>query len=80
MNSDLGRYFGTAEGVLVIRAPADSRLGLKGGDVVVSVDGRPVASPGQLIRILGSYEGEEQFRMEVMRMKKKETVQGKVGE
>ena len=80
MNPQLGRYFGTNEGVLVIRAPSESKLRLKGGDVVLSVDGRTVASPAHLIRVLRSYEAGESFKVEVMRMKKRETVQGTIGE
>jgi membrane-associated protease RseP (regulator of RpoE activity) len=80
MNADLGRYFGTTEGVLVIRAPSDSKLRLKGGDVVLSVDGREVATPAHLIRVLRSYEPGESFRLELLRMKKRETVQGTIAE
>ncbi len=36
----LGRYFGAGEGVLVVRAPEDSSLGLQDGDVIVSIGGR----------------------------------------
>ena len=35
LNRDLGRYFGTSEGILVINVPEESRLGLKAGDVVL---------------------------------------------
>lgn len=80
MNPDLGRYFGTTDGVLVIRVPSESKLRLKGGDVVLSVDGRTVASPAHLIRILRSYETGESFRVDLMRMKKRETVQGTIEE
>jgi hypothetical protein len=45
LNPDLGRYFGATEGVLVISVPKDSSLNLKGGDVVLAVDGRKPASP-----------------------------------
>jgi S1-C subfamily serine protease len=80
MNPDLGRYFGVSEGILVISVPDDSRLGLKAGDVVLNVDGRVPTSPAHLIRILRSYEEGEQFKLDVVRMKKKETVTGQVGE
>jgi len=80
MNPELGRYFGASEGVLVIRAPSGSKLRLKGGDVVLSVDGREVATPAHLIRVLRSYEPGESFRLELLRMKKRETVQGTIGE
>jgi S1-C subfamily serine protease len=80
LNPELGRYFGTDDGVLVINVPDSSRLGLKPGDVVFSVDGRRVASPPQLLRILQSYEPGEEYRLEIMRMKKRETVTGSVAE
>jgi len=80
LNRDLGRYFGTSEGVLVIRAPDDSRLGLKAGDVVQAVDGRVPTSPAQLLRILRSYEIGETFQLDIMRMKKREKVTGMLGE
>ena len=56
LNPDLGQYFGTTDGVLVIRAPKDGTLGLKGGDVVQAVDGRKPAGPSHLMRILRSYD------------------------
>jgi membrane-associated protease RseP (regulator of RpoE activity) len=37
LNPDLGEYFGTKEGVLVVKAPGDSSLPLKGGDVITSM-------------------------------------------
>jgi S1-C subfamily serine protease len=80
LNPDLGSYFGTTEGVLVIRAPAGSPLGLKGGDVVLTVDGRKPASPSSLIRILHSYDEGESFKLEVLRQKKHETITAKLGE
>lgn len=79
MNPDLGSYFGTSEGILVIRAPAGSELGLKGGDVILTVDGRTPASPASLLRILRSYEAGESFKLEILRQRKRETVTGKLG-
>jgi S1-C subfamily serine protease len=79
LNPDLGRYFGSTEGVLVISVPKDSNLNLKGGDVVLSVDGRKPASPSHLLRILRSYEQGESFKIEVLRNGKKETVAGQLG-
>jgi membrane-associated protease RseP (regulator of RpoE activity) len=74
MNPGLGQYFGVTTGVLVISAPAGTTLNLKSGDVVTLVDGRPVSSPNQFFRVLRSYEPGEQFRFEIMRMKRKEIV------
>ncbi len=80
LNPDLGRYFGATEGVLVISVPRDSELALKGGDVVLAVDGRKPASPSHFMRILRSYERGESFKIEVLRNGKRETVSGRVGE
>jgi S1-C subfamily serine protease len=79
LNPDLGRYFGTEEGVLVIRAPRDSALSLKGGDVVLRVDGRAPSSPSHLLRILRSYEAGETFKLDIMRDRKRETVTARIG-
>lgn len=78
LNPDLGQYFGATEGVLVIDIPKESPLGLKGGDVLLTIDGRKAASPGQAHRILQSYEGEEVVKFEVLRNRKKTTVSGKM--
>lgn len=78
LNPDLGSYFGTSEGILVIRAPANSPLGLKGGDVVLTVDGRKPSSPSSLMRILRSYDQNESFKLEILRQKKPETITGKL--
>ena len=74
LNPDLGQYFGTSDGVLVISAPKESGLGLKGGDVVQAVDGRKPAGPSHLLRILRSYDKGESCKLDVMRNKKHETI------
>jgi S1-C subfamily serine protease len=79
INPDLGRYFGTTTGILVVNVPDSSRLNLKGGDVVLSVDGRPASTPSQLLRILRSYDPDESFKLEIMRDKKRISVVGRVG-
>jgi S1-C subfamily serine protease len=78
LNPDLGRYFGTSEGILVISVPEDSKLGLKGGDVVLTVDGRVPGNPSHLLRILRSYEAGESFKLDIMRDKKRVTIVGKM--
>jgi S1-C subfamily serine protease len=80
LNADLGRYFGTGEGVLVISAPKDSALGLKGGDVVLRVDGREPSGPSHFLRILRSYEAGESFKLDIMRDRKKQTVTARIGD
>jgi len=76
LNPDLGQYFGTDDGVLVISAPRNSSLGVKGGDVVLAVDGRRPEGPLHLIRILRSYDGGEPFKLEILRSRKRETLTG----
>src|SRR6266550_1368803 len=78
LNSDLGDYFGTREGVLVVRAPEDSTLALKGGDVIVSIGTRKPSSPEQAMRILRSYDTGETVTMDVLRKQKHVTVTWKV--
>jgi predicted metalloprotease with PDZ domain len=67
----LGRYFGTDTGVLVVRAPPDGALGLKDGDVILTIDGRQPIDSSHVIRILASYDPGEKISMEVMRMHRK---------
>jgi len=78
LNEDLGQYFGTSEGVLVIRTPRRGELGLKGGDVITAVDGRKASNPSQLMRILRSYDRDESVKFEILRNRKRETVTGKL--
>jgi S1-C subfamily serine protease len=80
LNPDLGRYFGATEGVLVISVPQDSELKLRGGDVVLAVDGRKPASPSHLLRILRSYDRGETFKLDILRNGKRETVPGRMGD
>lgn len=80
LNPDLGAYFGATEGVLVVRAPRDGSLGLKGGDVVQAVDGRKPSSPAHLLRILRSYDRGESFKLDILRNKKRETVTARLSD
>jgi S1-C subfamily serine protease len=76
MNVELGSYFGTSSGVLVISVPEGSGLGLKGGDVVLAVDGRTTDNPSHLHRILRSYQSNEGFELSIMRNQSRMTVRG----
>lgn len=78
INADLGAYFGTAEGVLVIDAPERNALGLKGGDVILSVDGRKARGPSSLLRIMSSYENGDVMKLEILRNKGRQTISSKV--
>ncbi|HYU28423.1 MAG TPA: PDZ domain-containing protein, partial [Gemmatimonadales bacterium] len=78
LNPDLGDYFGTREGVLVVRAPEDSSLALKGGDVILTIGGRKPSSPEQAMRILGTYDEGESVTLDVLRKQKHVSVAWKV--
>lgn len=78
MNPELGQYFGITEGVLVINVPQGSQLGLRPGDVVLSVDGRKMSNPNQMFRALLSYEAGEPIKFDVTRLKRREVVTGKI--
>src|SRR6267143_2205905 len=80
LNPDLGDYFGTREGVLVVRAPEDSTLPLQGGDVIVSIGGRKPTSPMQAMRILRSYDPGETVTLDVLRKQRHVNVPWKVPE
>ncbi len=69
----LGQYFGSDKGLLVVRAPSDARLKLEEGDVIVDIDGRVPSSPSHALQILGSYQGGEKLKLNVLRMKKRIT-------
>lgn len=74
LNPDLGDYFGAKEGVLVIKAPADSGLPLKSGDVILSIGGRKPTSPSHAMRILRSYDAGETVSIDIMRHQKRSTI------
>jgi S1-C subfamily serine protease len=71
MTPKLGQYFGTETGLLVVRAPDDSRLKLEDGDVIVDIDGRTPSSPSHALRILSSYQPGEKLKLNVLRAKKR---------
>jgi S1-C subfamily serine protease len=74
LTKDLGRYFGTDTGLLIVRAPEDENLKLRDGDVIQRIDGREPTSVTHAMRILGSYQSGEKLKIEIMRDKKRATV------
>ena len=78
LNSDLGDYFGTHDGVLVVKASEDSTLPLKSGDVILAIGDRKPSSPAQAMRILRSYDTGETVNIEIMRHQKRQTISWKV--
>jgi S1-C subfamily serine protease len=74
LSEDLGRYFGTTEGLLVIAPPEDEEMNLRAGDVILNIDGRDPRTPSRALRILRSYEDGETINLEVMRDRNRMTI------
>ncbi len=71
----LGEYFGTEEGILVVRAPADDGLELMDGDVILEIGGRTPTSREHAMRILGSFEAGETLQLTIMRDQRRQTLE-----
>ncbi len=77
----LGQYFGTDQGVLVVRvAHEDDFLKLQDGDVIQSIDGRIPENGSHATRILRSYQPGEKIHLKVMRQKKSVELEGTLPE
>jgi C-terminal processing protease CtpA/Prc len=70
LTPQLGSYFGTDKGVLVVRAPKDDGFKLEEGDVILAIDGREPTSGSHATRILGSYQPGEKITIKLMRQHK----------
>jgi S1-C subfamily serine protease len=80
LDADLGAYFGTTEGLLVVRAPKESFLTIKSGDVILRIGGRVPTNPSHAVRILRSYEAGDEVSVQIMRNKQRTEVKGTVPE
>lgn len=78
LNPELGEYFGSERGALVLDTPEESELGLAPGDVVIDVDGREVRDKDHFIRILSSYTPGEQIAFGVLRHGDRVDVEGRL--
>jgi S1-C subfamily serine protease len=77
----LGQYFGTTQGVLVVRVPHDGDfLKLQDGDVIQSIDGRVPENGSHATRILRSYQPGERIHLKIMRQKKSLELEGMLPE
>ncbi len=74
LTPELGDYFGTSEGLLVVRTPKDEAFKLRGGDVILKIGDRSPATPAQAMRILRSYEPGETVALLVLRKHEKLTL------
>ena len=75
LNADLGRYFGTDQGLPVVRAPADQSLALQAGDVVRTIGGASPGSVPDAMRLLRFYQPGDKVVIEVMRDKRGKTLE-----
>jgi len=80
MNAGLGDYFGTSDGLLVTSVGADSALGLRPGDVILTIGGRHPESPVHAMRILSTYDSGESIQFDVMRQHHRTSVTGRMPE
>lgn len=75
LSEGLGKYFGTKTGLLVVSAPKSDNFALRDGDVIRSIDGREPKDVRHAMRILSSYRSGEKLTLEIMRDKKKRTLE-----
>ncbi len=67
LNPELGEYFGSDTGVLVVEVDEDSTLGLMAGDVVLAVGDREAETVGRVLRLIRSYDEDEPIRFRIIR-------------
>ncbi|GAB3099405.1 PDZ domain-containing protein [Lysobacter terrae] len=70
VDKDLGRYFGTDSGVLVLSIPEGMGGGLRAGDVLKKVDGKAVKTPREAMAAAHSHEPGSAVAVEYLRDRK----------
>lgn len=78
LSPELGRYFGTDRGLLVISAPKSNAFKLRDGDVIRSIDGRDPTSVSHCMRILTSYQPGEKLKLGIMRDRQEQMIEVEV--
>lgn len=78
LNPQLGRYFGTEQGALVLSQGALPNL--EAGDVIQQVEGKAVASPIEVMRAMSAKKPGDQARMTVLRDRSQRQLQVTVPE
>lgn len=73
LNPQLGAYFGTTTGVLVL-APNSDLSQLKGGDVISKVDNKAVNSPRDVLNAMRARKAGEKVSLAILRDRKAQTV------
>lgn len=80
VSSELAQGLGISEGLLVVSVGADTSLGLRAGDVILTIGGRRPTDPAHAMRILSTYDRNEPIQFEVMRQRQRRTVTGRLPE
>jgi type II secretory pathway component PulC len=78
LDEDLGGYFGTTEGVLVVKPSRDGALGLKSGDVIQKIDGVSVSEPVTVLDKLRSRHEEQSVKLQVLRKGRKLDLEARI--
>lgn len=78
LNTDLGRYFGSDQGVLVLSTDGDALTGVKAGDVIQQVAGSKVIRPEDALRRLRDQPTGSQVAIQVIRDRKPVTLSVRV--
>jgi membrane-associated protease RseP (regulator of RpoE activity) len=66
LDSSLGKYFGTDKGVLVL-SPGPQLSELQAGDVIRSIDGKPVATPREAMDALRAHQAGDKASLALLR-------------
>ncbi len=66
LDADLGRYFGTTQGVLVMRS-INALPGLRSGDVIQAVDGKTINTPRDVMKTLYQSTTGDKVTLRVLR-------------
>ena len=76
LTPELGAYFGTETGILVVRAPSDEALDvLTDGDVILQIGDRTPNDTAHALRILASFESGETLEIAIMRNQSRQTLE-----
>ena len=80
LNPELAEYFGVKEGVLVrsvVKSSPAEKAGMKAGDVILKIDGTPVASPREISSLMRSSRSKKTNVITLSRSKKELTLEVK---
>jgi hypothetical protein len=75
LTPELGAYFGSPKGLLVVRGPDNDALRLQDGDVILDIGGREPTTAEHAVRILSSFQEGETLKITVMRKQRREVLE-----